>query len=166
MIARRQILTYSWTVPDGDPIIRPEVEMSKIWRFVAVVTPVLACNAQQDERTLNGFWGGAQAVWEITATPANLTLTQGCYRVTFPSPLHFVTADSFELSGSITSSTWRGEIGEPWRMWGAIVGDTLRFSWSYRYIADTTKWIGHDGPQTKLIVNQHSPRIAHPICPY
>src|ERR1019366_9795403 len=102
-----------------------------------------------EDSALEGFWGGG--VLEVTATQSALVINQGCYIVTFPGPIRLIPPDSFAIVGTLTASSWRPQVGQPWRAWGSVFADTLRLQFSYRYLGDTTQWLAHNGKPALLV---------------
>ena len=122
------------------------------------------CRAvSSEEPVLQGSWGSDY--WEVTASQSALVLNQGCYRVTFVGPIQLIQADSFAVTGTLTWSTWKAEIGQPWHAWGSVSGDTLRLAFSYRFLGDTSQWLPHNGNPTVLVAGQHSDWFSNPTCP-
>jgi hypothetical protein len=135
----------------------------RIWiAFAALCLSVAGCTLlSSDKPSLQGFWGGES--FEVTASPSSLVIDEGCYRVTFPGPTQLIRSDSFAITGTVTVSSWEPMVGQPWRAWGSISGDTLRLVTSYRILADSSQWLAPGGPQV-LIAGRHSDSVANPTC--
>lgn len=98
-----------------------------------------ACSLFSDDGLPNGVWGGPQI--EVTTSGAGIEINHWCYDVSFPAPAHLARGDSFSVSGSVTRDSWAAEVGQAWRLAGALHGDTLSITYYWAQVG-TGVWVG------------------------
>lgn len=108
---------------------------------LAIVGLLVGCSLFADNQApVSGVWGGTQV--ELTATAASLEINWYCYQVMFPGPVPFIHGDSFAVSGKVTTATWPAMLGQPWKLSGVIVRDTMHLTYSWLQVGSTDKWEG------------------------
>lgn len=91
------------------------------------------------QRPVLGTWGALNV--ELSATNAGISINFGCYQVTFPGPVPLVHGDSFGvLNGTVTHAAWDAQIGQRWRISGAIRGDTLALALTHILFDPANTW--------------------------
>ena len=127
-------------------------------------TLMLACSSSLPAGPeLSGSWGG----WELqfTAAAAGADLQLPCFHAHFPGPVFVTSADSFDIAGVVTTSTWLAQVGQEQHVYGKLVGgDTLRLWVSYEAVETTPiQWVG---PDLVVTIAGQQASFANAICPY
>jgi hypothetical protein len=127
------------------------VPLPRLRGRILLVVVLASCSVfGDDSQSLAGLWGGTQV--EVTASHSSLVINWYCFQVTFPGPIALVHADSFAVSGKVTAATWTPEVGQPWRVSGVIVGDTLSLTYSWVQVGSVDTW---EGPWTIKLPSGH-----------
>lgn len=125
--------------------------MTKPHRTAAVTILLVGCaSVGGDSATFAGLWGG-KAV-EIRAASDSLILNGYCYLVVFRGPTVLTSADSFAITGQVTASSSHPEVGQPWRLYGVVVADTLTLTEFHLKLGTADEWIGP--VKQRLFANQ------------
>jgi hypothetical protein len=107
--------------------------MRKSFGKACIIGLVLGCTSTLGDAPVLGTWGSED--FDLTAAPGGLVLNSGCYVVNFPLHAPLVDGDSFAVTGTVTSSSWDLQVGQPWRLNGIARRDTIKATVSFPPVA-------------------------------